>query len=59
MALRFQIKNRRYGTIKMWKKFLEAWGRFIDFMAVWPCQNDKKKIDGFFFENDKKEKKRK
>ena len=41
----------------MWKKFLDAWGRFIEFMAVWPCQNDKKKIDGFFFEDDKKEKK--
>ena len=38
----------------MWKKFLEAWGRFTDFMAVWPCQNDKKNFDGYFFEDERK-----
>lgn len=38
----------------MWKKFLEAWGRFTDFMAVWPCQNDKKNFDGYFFEDEMK-----
>lgn len=52
--LRRQIKNnRRYGKRKMWKKFLSAWNRFVDFMAVWPCQNDKKESEGYFFEEKK------
>ncbi len=38
---------------------MKAWERFIDFMAVWPCQNDKKEIDGFFFEDDERTKKKK
>ena len=52
--LRRQIKITG-GTVKetMWKKFLKAWNRFVDFMAVWPCQNDKKEIDGYFFEEKK------
>ena len=38
---------------KAWAKFLDLVGQFFDYMAVWPCQNDKKKIDGYFFEEKK------
>lgn len=42
---------------KAWAKWLELVGRFFDYMAVWPCHKDKKQIEGYFFENEKEQKK--